>query len=78
MPLFDPNGRTCIDAVIGGDFVTGIAVQAFALSVHFGNFSGARGVLADLGLAFPSKASNTSTDGKGEHSSASDGAASVS
>lgn len=55
-----------MDTIIGGDFWTGMAVQAFALSVHFGNFSGARGVLDALGLkakASNSEGSSTSTAG---------------
>jgi hypothetical protein len=62
VPLWD-----YIDAVLGGDFYVGLAVQAFALSVHFGNFSSARGAFEALGLkrkASNSEASTTSTDGK--------------
>jgi hypothetical protein len=55
-----------MDAIIGGDFWTGLAVQAFALSVHFGNFNSARSALDSLGLkvnkASPSEESSTSTD----------------
>lgn len=38
-----------MDIIIGGDFWTGLAVQGWALSVHFGNFSGARAALAAAG-----------------------------
>lgn len=52
--------------IIGGDFWAGMMVQAFALSVHFGNFSSARGALDGLGLkakAPPLSESSTSTGG---------------
>lgn len=63
-----PKGRGVADAVIGGDIMTFLLVQAFALSVHFGNFSGARDALAGLGLKIPSpsQGSSTSTDGTPE------------
>jgi len=66
VPLIgDRGGKGIIDAIIP-DIWTGLQLQAFALSVHFGGFSGARGALAALGLkASPSSESNTSTDGKG-------------
>lgn len=55
-----------MDAVIGGDFWTGLAVQAFALTVHFGNFNSARGALSALGLKVsPSEGSTTSTGSTG-------------
>lgn len=63
------KGRGVMDAVIGGDFWTGLAVQGFALSVFFGNFSSARGVLGSLGQTqepSTSPASTTSTGGKEE------------
>jgi hypothetical protein len=53
-----------IDVVMGGDFWGVMALQAFALSVHFGNFSSARDALAGaLGqtTASRSSASTTST-----------------
>jgi hypothetical protein len=59
--------RGVMDAVVGGDFWTGLAVQGFALSVFFGNFSSARGALGSLGqMPTPSSSpeSGTSTDGK--------------
>ena len=65
-----------MDLAIGGDFWTGLMVQAFALSVHFGNFSGARAALDGLGLkASRSQESATSTDSKGASASAAAGAA---
>lgn len=49
-----------LDAVLAGDFWTGLKVQAFALSVHFGNFSGASVESDPAALAVsPSLASNT-------------------
>lgn len=54
-----------MDAIVGGDIWTGLQVQAFALSVIFGNFSSARGAIEALGrsaTASRSPESNTSTD----------------
>ena len=55
-----------MDSIVGGDFWAGISVQAFALSVHFGNFSSARAALDGLGLRAPSGSpeSSTSTDSR--------------
>ncbi len=65
-----------MDVVVGGDFWTGLAVQAWALSVHFGNFSSARGAANALGLKVKpssSEASSTSTASTDGRSSAQGG-----
>lgn len=68
------NDRGVADAVLP-DLWTGLAVQAFALSVVFGNFSSARGAFGDmLPGPFPSEASTTSTDGRDESLSGQGGA----
>lgn len=59
-----------MDAILGDDFWTGLSVQAFALTVHFGNFSRARGALDALGLVTkepPSEESTTSTASTDAH-----------
>jgi len=56
--------RWKLNAIIGGNFWAGLALQAWALQVHFGNFSGARVAFQAAGLkASPSEASTTSTGG---------------
>jgi hypothetical protein len=52
-----------MDAIIGGDFWLGLAIQAFALSVHFGNFSSARGAFGALGLKVPSSETSPTSNG---------------
>lgn len=62
-----PAEKWPLNLVLGGDFWTGMALQGWALSVHFGNFSGARAALEAAGLklkASVSPESTTSTDGK--------------
>ena len=56
-----------LNVVVGGDFWAGMQILAFALSVHFGNFSFARDAIAGLGRKAkesPSAASTTSTDSR--------------
>lgn len=50
-----------IDAVLGGDFWGVVALQAFAIKVHFGNFSSARAAFGQLGLTVEASPSSEST-----------------
>jgi len=56
LPLLD-----VIDAVLGGDFWGVVALQVFAIKVHFGNFSSARAAFGQLGLTAAASPSSGST-----------------
>ncbi len=70
-----------MDVIVGGDFWLGIMIQAFALSVIFGNFTNAPAALVAIVAKAKQAASAASTTlmaSKGANSSAPDGQPSAS